>query len=80
MRLDFDVKYVKPFLVKYSLKLPNFLLCNTSLMTYFNWKGRQTRHKIPVNKVINFNVIATWRFQCMLAESKILSERFLNVF
>ena len=25
------------------LKLSNVLLCNTSLLTYFNWKRRQTR-------------------------------------
>ena len=26
--------------IYYSLKLSNFLLCNTSLLTCFNWKGR----------------------------------------
>ena len=30
--------------VLYSLESSKLLVCNTSLMTYFNWKGRQTRH------------------------------------
>ena len=51
MRLDFDINkgiqvesksQIK--CVVYSIKLSNFLLYNTSLMTYINWKGRQTIH------------------------------------
>ena len=51
MRLDFDINkgiqvesksQIK--CVVYSIKLSNFFLCNTSLMTYINWKGRQTIH------------------------------------
>ena len=51
MRLDFDInKGIQVELksqikcVVYSIKLSNFLLYNTSLMTYINWKGRQTIH------------------------------------
>ena len=53
MRLDFDVIMMRHLgmqvesksLIKcvlYRLKFSNFLLYNTSLMTYFNWNGRQT--------------------------------------
>ena len=51
MRLDFDInKGIQVELksqikcVVYNIKLSNFLLYNTSLMTYINWKGRQTIH------------------------------------
>ena len=66
--------------VYYSLKFSNFLLCNTSSLTYFDWNGQQTRYRIPANKLrYKFWYYCDVRFQCMLAESKSLTKRFLII-
>ena len=44
LNLKLEISWMEPVACLFccSLKLSNFLLSNTSLLVYLNWKGRQT--------------------------------------